>query len=222
LQGFKNEFELTCAAQDGNGRAWLALWSQYKAMLMSRLVKVKGLTRSELESEALDLFAYELKKFDRNKVSSENAFSLHSWLYLHVKNRVGKLIRKRKKDVHLYYENVSAADLNPEDGYYPLYEEVDQDYNPLQDQILGSDTEIYYAFSPEKLAVESLKDSDSSRVKIFYSRLSPFQRDILANRREGLTLLEVAKKFGCSLTTVKYHVKKAKEYADDVFQVCYA
>jgi RNA polymerase sigma factor (sigma-70 family) len=225
LQGFRSEFEMTCAAQDGDGKAWLILWSHYKTMMMSRLIAAKGLSREELESEACEVFAHKLSLFNREKVSSENAFSLHSWLFCTVINRTNKLIRQRKKDVHLYFENVNAADdcdglvdMHPLKGYAL----EDEDPNPLQNQMLGINDEIYSTYSPEKLVVDKLREDDAERVKIFYARLSQFEKDILEARREGLTLAQVAKRFCCSVTTVKNHVRKAKQYADDIFQVCYA
>ena len=110
LQGFRSEFEMTCAAQDGDGNAWLALWTHYRRMMMSQLIAVRGLSHIELESEAIEVFALKLTSFDRKKVSSEKAFSMFSWLWCAVLNRTDKLIRQRKKDVHLYFENVNPAD----------------------------------------------------------------------------------------------------------------
>lgn len=226
LLNYRNEFEMTCAAQDGDGKAWMALWNHYESMMMSRLIAVKGLTRSELQSEACEVFAHKLSLFDRAKVKSENAFSMFSWLFCGVVNRTNKLIRHRKKEVHLYFEDVNSADGwgvaddNPSSRTY-FYDNT-EDLNPLQNQMLGINDEIYSAYNPEKLVVESLHDADTVRVKTFYSKLSQFERDILEARREGLTLAQVAKRFACSITTVKNHVRNAKRYANEVFQVCYA
>jgi len=215
LQGFRSEFEMTCAAQDGNGKAWMGLWNRYKNMMMSQLIVVKGLSREELESEAIEVFASKLEGFDRNKVSSENAFSMFSWLWCAVLNRANKLIRQRKKEVHLYFENVSLAD-DSESGL---------DENESPDRLMGRmgvNEEIYNTYNPEKLVIANLQGSDTDRVKAFYAKLSEFEKDILSARREGLTLVQVAKRFSCSTTTIKNRVKKAKRYAEDTFQVCYA
>jgi len=230
LHGFRSEFEMTCAAQDGNGGAWLILWNQYKNMMMSQLIAVKGLSREELESEAVEVFADKLAKFDRTKVSSENAYSMHSWLWCAVLNKTNALIRSRKKEVHLYFEGVSAACdrdgqcsysfNNSPDVHYIVDE--GEDWISQANQMRGINEEIYNTYNPEKLAIESLHDSDSDRVKAFYAKLSQFEKDILAARREGLTLAEVAKKFSCSVSTIKGCVRKAKMYAEDIFQVCYA
>jgi DNA-directed RNA polymerase specialized sigma24 family protein len=217
LQGFRSEFEMTCAAQDGDRRAWLALWNRYKSMMMSRLIAVKGIPRDELESEACEVFAYKLSLFNREKVKSEEAFSMFSWLFCAVVNKTNKLIRQRKRDVHLYFENVSAsADLDGDPGF------ESEDFNPLQDQMLGTNESIYSTYNPERLVVEGLHDDDTERVKAFYARLSQFEKNILEARREGLTLASVAKKFCCSITTVKNHIRTAKLHAEDIFQVCYA
>ena len=229
LKGFRNEFALTCAAQDGNKEAWLILWKHYQPMMMSSLRNVKGLTWEELESEAIDVFTHKLQGYAREKVSSENAYSMHSWLWCAVLNRTNRLIRQRKRDVHLYFENVNANDdrdgtLNTVHGrshiYY--YDDHAEDTNPLQNQILGVNEEIYNTYSPEKLVVEKLKANDTDRVKTFYAKLSQFDRDILEARRKGLTLAQTADRFRCSVTTIKNHIGKAKRYANDIFQVCYA
>jgi len=223
LLGFKNEYDMVCAAQDGDKKAWLALFTNYEDLLMSQLYNVKGLSRQELKSEAVDVFAQEVTKFDRHKVSSENSYSLFSWLWCRVLNRVNKLIRHRKKDVHLYFEDVNAA----RNGYiYPekfiKHISSDDDFSPLENQMVGIDEEIYNVYNPEKIVVSELHADDTSRVKMFYARLSQFEKEILAARRDGLTLAQVATRFCCSVTTIKNHITRVKRYASDVFQVCYA
>ena len=227
LQGFRSEFEMTCAAQDGDGRAWLLLYNHYKTMMMSQLIAVRGFTREELESEAIDVFAHKLESFNRGKVSSEKAYSMFSWLWCAVLNRTNQLIRQRKRDVHLYFEDVNAGD--DRDGisagcYYTkgYLSNNFEDLNPLQNQMLGINDEIYSIYNPEKIVVERLHDNDTDRVKAFYAKLTQFQRDILAARREGLTLAQISKRFCCSVTTIKNHILKAKRRAGDIFQVCYA
>jgi len=225
LLNFKNEYEMTCAAQNGDSRAWMALFNHYEDLLMSQLYNVKGLTRQELKSEAVDVFAQEIIKFDKAKVKSENSYSLFSWLWCRVLNRTNKLIRKRKKDVHLYFEDVNAA----KDGFiYPekttkyLNTNSDDDLSPLESQMVGVNEEVYTTYNPEKLTVTKLQASDTERVKAFYAKLSQFEKDILIARRNGLTLAQVATKFCCSVTTIKNHIVRVKKHASDVFQICYA
>jgi DNA-directed RNA polymerase specialized sigma24 family protein len=109
LGGYSNEYEAAKAAQDGNGEAWMLLWKHYKPMLMSKIRYVKGFSNEELESEAVVLFAHKLELFDRNKVTKPEGYSMHSWLFLGAINLNNKLIRQRKREVHLYNEQVSAA-----------------------------------------------------------------------------------------------------------------
>jgi hypothetical protein len=109
LGGYPNEYEAAKAAQDGNSRAWMLLWKHYKPMLMSRIRHVKGLSNDELESEAVTLFAHKLRLFDRGKVTKPDGYSMHSWLFLGAISLNNKLIRQRKREVHLYNERVSAA-----------------------------------------------------------------------------------------------------------------
>jgi DNA-directed RNA polymerase specialized sigma24 family protein len=221
LQGFRSEFEMTCAAQDGNGKAWMQLWNRYKGMMMSRLTSAKGFSGGELESEALEVFAYKLRLFDRSKVSSEDNFSMFSWLFCAVVNRTNKLIRQRKKDVHLYFENVNAAADQNENADTFYYDESENP-NSLQSLMLGVNEDIYFAYNPERLVVAGLHEDDTERVKAFYARLTQFEKNILDARREGQTLAQVAKKFCCSVTTVKNHIRTAKQYAEEIFQISYA
>jgi DNA-directed RNA polymerase specialized sigma24 family protein len=217
LQGFRSEFEMTCAAQDGNGKAWMALWNHYKAMMMSRLIAVKGLSHDELESEACEVFAHKLEIFKRWKVASEDAYSMFSWLYCGTINATHQLIRQREKDVHLYFEDVNAAFSTEAEG---ADNDVDSEY--LANQMIGINDELYNVYNPERLVVEKLHDDDTVRVKAFYARLTQFEKNVLESRREGMTLSDVAKKFCCSVTTVKNHIQAAKLYAEDIFQVSYA
>jgi DNA-directed RNA polymerase specialized sigma24 family protein len=212
LHGFRNEFEMTCAAQDGDGKAWMALYSHYESLMMSRLIAVQGIPLDELKSEAVDVFVRKLELFKREKVSSEDAYSMFSWLWCGAINRTAKLIRQREADVHLYFENMNDTSFSV----------PDENSNFIQERKIGVDDSLYLVYSPERIVVESIRDDDADRVKAFYARLSQFERNILEARREGLTLAEVAKKFCCSITTVKNHLRIAKKRAGDVFQVCYA
>ena len=82
--------------------------------------------------------------------------------------------------------------------------------------------EIFNCYNPERIAVDRLRGDDTERVKAFYAKLTDFERGILECRREGLTLAKIADKFKCHLTTVKLHLKKAKQIASMEFQVAYA
>jgi len=221
LKGFSNEYEMICAAQDGNRLAWLTLFKHYENLLMSQLYNVKGLSRQERMSEAADVFAGEVIKFDRQKVKQIESCSLFAWLWCRVINRTHKLIRQRKKEVHLYFEDVDACGKCGA-GFVFGKDVIDTENAPLEDSLIGTNPEIYNTYNPEKLVVENLHEDDSVRVKNFYNRLSQFERDILEARREGLTLAQVATKFCCSVSTIKNHITRAKYHANDIFQVCYA
>jgi DNA-binding NarL/FixJ family response regulator len=82
--------------------------------------------------------------------------------------------------------------------------------------------ELFNYYNPERMVVDSLHEDDTERVKSFYAKLTDFERGILECRREGLTLAKIANKFNCHITTVKLHLKKAKEIASMEFQVAYA
>jgi DNA-directed RNA polymerase specialized sigma24 family protein len=100
-----------------------------------------------------------------------------------------------------------------------------------EEDFIGSDAanfqrtvnpEIFNYYNPERMVVDGLHEDDTERVKSFYARLNDFERGILECRREGLTLAKIADKFNCHVTTVKLHLKKAKEIASMEFQVAYA
>jgi DNA-directed RNA polymerase specialized sigma24 family protein len=117
LGGYPNEYEAAKAAQDGNSKAWMLLWKHYKPMLLSMIRHAKGFSSEELESEAIVLFAHKLGIFDRDKVTNPEGYSMHSWLFLGATNLNNKLIRQRKREVHLYNEQVSAAHSGGGGGY---------------------------------------------------------------------------------------------------------
>ena len=225
LGSFKTEYDMTCAAQDGDKKAWMALYTHYKPMMMSRLLVVKGLARNELESEACEVFAHKLDLFDRSKVKSQDAFSMFICLFRGIVNRTNKVIRQRKRDTHLYFDNVDANSLGNnllEDKFTLKFEDEYADLGSFQSRMLTRNDDLYNAYNPERIVIEDLRENDTERVKSFYAKLTQFEKNILEARREGFTLIEVAKKFHCSVTTVKNHIRKAKNYANDIFQVCYA
>jgi DNA-binding NarL/FixJ family response regulator len=82
--------------------------------------------------------------------------------------------------------------------------------------------DIFNYYNPERMMIESLHEDDTERVKVFYAKLTDFERGILECRREGLTLAKIADRFKCHVTTVKLHLKKAKQIASMEFQVAYA
>ena len=230
--GFSNEFEMAFFAQNGDNRAWMALWKHYKNLMMSSLISCKGFTRKELESEALDVFATCLRNFDAEKVRSEAAYSLFVDIWNKVRNRTDKLIRQRKREVHLYFEAVSSASSRGghAGGYYGFAHKQlkgrttnieTEPKDPLHHSMIGTNKEIYSTYNPEKLIVEGIREDDTVRVKKFYARLTQLQKDILIARRKGLTLSQVAKRYNCSLTTIKNHLRMAKIEAENIFQVCY-
>jgi DNA-directed RNA polymerase specialized sigma24 family protein len=87
---------------------------------------------------------------------------------------------------------------------------------------IAMNPEIFNYYNPERMVVESLHEDDTVRVKAFYAKLTDFERSILECRREGLTLMKIADKFKCHVTTVKLHLKRAKQIASAEFQVAYS
>lgn len=220
LQGFANEYEMVCAAQAGNQKAWMGLFEHYKRMMMSRLVATKGMTTDELQSEAAETFANEIVRFDRDKVKSKDGFSFFIRMFQRAQNKTDLLIRRRKREVHLYFEKVNAATVCTGESKYCSPQ--DDDNGSLQNQMLGVNDGIYYTYAPEKMVFESLKESDTDRVKAFYAKLTTFEKDILEARREGLTIINTAKRLHCSATTVKMHLRSMKAIASEIFDVAYA
>lgn len=208
LMGFENEYEMVCAAQYGNSKAWMGLWNHYRGLMMSRLIAVQGLTREEIESEAVEVFAIKIHNFDRNKVNNREKFSIFTWVYCAAISRTNKMIRQSKKDVHLYLKNVNASGINKGD---------DDDGTEVGEYMIGVDEGIYTRYSPERIVFEKEHEDDTARVREFYARLSDFDKDILELRRKGLTLAQTAGQLRCSVSTVKHHIKMAKDVAFDVF-----
>jgi DNA-directed RNA polymerase specialized sigma24 family protein len=100
-----------------------------------------------------------------------------------------------------------------------------------EDEFIGTDEanfqkavnpDIFSYFNPERIVIESLREDDTERVKTFYAKLTDFERGILECRREGLTLVKIADRFKCHVTTIKLHLKKAKRIASAEFQMAYA
>jgi DNA-directed RNA polymerase specialized sigma24 family protein len=106
-----------------------------------------------------------------------------------------------------------------------------EETSAAEEEYIGSDAanfqnaanqDIFNRYNPERIVVGGLRENDAERVKAFYAKLSDFERGILECRREGLTLAKIADRFKCHVTTVKLHLKKAKEIASMEFQVAYA
>jgi DNA-directed RNA polymerase specialized sigma24 family protein len=111
-----------------------------------------------------------------------------------------------------------------------LYAEGTDAMEKDEEEFIGSEAanfqravnpDIFNYYNPERLVVESLHEDDAERVKAFYAKLTDFERSILECRREGLTLAKIANKFKCHVTTVKLHLKRAKQIASMEFQVAY-
>jgi DNA-directed RNA polymerase specialized sigma24 family protein len=185
---FPNEYEAAKAAQDGNDDAWMLLWGHYRPMLISRICHAKGFTSEELESEAIALFAHKLELFDRDKVTNPEGYSMHSWLFLGAVNLNSKLIRQRKKEVHLYNEQVSAVNGGGGGLLEPLYAEGTDAMEKDEEDFIGSEAanfqravnqDIFNYYNPERIVVESLHEDDAERVKAFYAKLTDFERSTL-------------------------------------------
>ena len=116
LGSYGNEFEVTKAAQSGDQKAWMILWKHYKKLILSKTRHVKGFSNEELESEAIVLFTDKLRLFNPDKVKKPEGYSMYSWLYLGAINLTNKLIRQRKREVHLYNEQISAIISYPAGG----------------------------------------------------------------------------------------------------------
>jgi DNA-binding NarL/FixJ family response regulator len=119
-----------------------------------------------------------------------------------------------------------GASFSPESQYDEVVDMMEKD----EDDFIGSDVanfqravnpDIFNYFNPERIVIESLHEDDTERVKAFYAKLTDFERNILECRRKGLTLVKIADKFKCHVTTVKLHLKKAKQIASMEFQVVY-
>lgn len=183
---------MVCAAQDGDDKAWMGLWNHYKGLMMSIISAVQGVTREEIESEAVEVFATKVSNFDRGKVRNRDKFSIFTRVYCAAISRTNKMIRRNKKDVHLYFKNVNASGTTAGD---------DDDGAEVGDYMIGIDEGIYTRYSPERVVFEKEHEDDTARVRELYARLSDFEKDILELRRKGLTLAQTAGQLRCSVST---------------------
>lgn len=206
------EFELAVKAKAGDKEALEALWGKYRNVCMSILYKVAHMENEDLECEAYIVFAHKLfDLFDPSKIGVNPENWTFSFMVIGgMKNLRSRLINESKK----YNENVKMSYIEGEN---------EEDENQMQDSInyklYGPD--IYNTYNPEKLVIDSEKNLED-RVRIFYSRLSTFEKNVLVERRAGLKLQQIAEKLGCSLSKVKTHLKIAKEVASQVFEVAFA
>lgn len=208
LGEFDNEFEMVCAAHNGNGDAWMRLWEHYKGLMMSRIKAVQGMTREERESEAAEVFARKVFNFDKTKVNDPKTFSLFAWIYCASISHTHKLIRQSKRNMHLYGISDTA-----------LGDEGDIDEMEVGERMVGIDDTIYTRYSPERIIFEEAREDDTERIKEFNAKLTDFQKDILEIRRKGMTLAQTASTLHCSVTTVKNNIREAKEIAFKVFGI---
>lgn len=220
LGKFANEYEMVCAAHDGDADAWMGLFNHYIRLMMSRLFNVKGYTREELQSEAAYVLGDIIEKFDKTKIAEAEKFSLAVSVYRRSVNKTNALIRLRKRETHLYCENVNASHSGG-GQYTEFYADDDEEAFEIGSRMIGINDDIYYTYNPERLLFESLKESDSKRVKKLYARISEFERRILECRRAGKTLAQTAEILCTSVTTVKSHINKIKKIASEIFEVDY-
>ena len=206
------EYELAVQAQQGDHNATMALWNKYKPVSMSILKKVAHLTSEELESEVFMVFHHKLfDLFDPAKIGCKPENWTFSFMVVGgMKNLRSKLINQSKK-----YNSVMSG------VYYT--EQNDGDESAPQDRInyrlYGA--AVHETYNPERLIIAA-EDPVSSRVERFYAKLSAFEKAVLAERRAGFKLQQIADKFSCSLSKVKSHLRRAKEIASQEFEVMYA
>lgn len=211
----KTEFELAVGAKAGNQEDLMTLWSMYKNVCMSILYKVAHMENEDLECEAYIVFAHKLfDLFDPAKIGVKPENWTFSFMVTGgMKNLRSKLINESKR----YNEAVKLSYVESDEEDTQSVAQSSQDR--INYQLYGAHT--FDVYNPEKLVISQEEPLDL-RVKLFYARLSAFEKALLEKRRAGLKLQEIADEFNCSLSKVKSHLKYAKEVASQVFEVAYA
>ena len=195
------DYQNAVAAQDGNKNAELELWNKYKGVCLGILRKVQGMEAGDKESEAYLLFHHKLYDlFDRNKIE----VSPESWTFSYMviggcKNLRSKLIRQSQRDQE--FCNFSYVEGGGED--------ILQD--TLNMDVYGAHT--FDQYNTEEIAIRNTVPL-SGRVKRFYAKLTAQEKLILAKRRAGMLLREIADELDCSVSTVKLRIQRARQIAN--------
>jgi DNA-directed RNA polymerase specialized sigma24 family protein len=217
----QSEFNLTVRAKNGDASANLELWERYKPVAISLLKYVRGLSFEEKISEAYMIFIHKLEIFNPDKVLAvrdPNTFTFSYMVIGGFKNLKRKLITEWKK----YNGNVSFNPLNDEMSEYYGF---DKEYPFIVADKKGkyfiiterASTDLFDLNNPLNALTKSNERELQKKERLFYTRLSDFQKKILEMRREGKTYQEIGNVYGCSSTKIKKHYAEAKGIANKIF-----
>jgi hypothetical protein len=212
------EFDVVFLAKAKDKMAVEWLWEQYKGGMTSILRYVKHLTAEEQESEAFLVLEEILEYFDPDTVytawvQAGKDISLWklSWLFSR------RLFSRRNT---LIQQSINLNKM--ERAYTEGYLDRPGDGRAVPTASTGLPLHIGRKYNPEELVVESFKRPLEEREAEFTARLNPYQKEILAYRRKGLTLKQIARKTEVKTGRVRYQLNRAKALAREIFEVEYA
>jgi hypothetical protein len=216
----QSEFDLTVRAKNGDPSANLELWERYRPVAISILKPVPGLSFEEKISEAYMIFIHKLEIFNPDKVLAVRNPDTFTFSYMVIggfKNLKKSLISKWK----VHNSNVSFNPLNDDtsdyygsDKEYPFIVANKGEFYLLTEKI---NIDLFNLNNPINILTKNSENELLKKEKLFYAKLSDFQKKILEMRREEKTYQEICNILACSYTKIKHHYAKAKSIADKIF-----
>jgi DNA-directed RNA polymerase specialized sigma subunit len=216
----QSEFNLTVRAKNGDASANLELWERYKPVAISILKPVRGLSFEEKISEAYMIFLHKLDIFDPDKVLAVRDPDTFTFSYMVIggfKNLKKSLISKWK----VHNSNVSfnpldddTSDYYGSDKEYPFIVANKGEFYLTTERI---NIDLFNLNNPINILTKNNESELLRKEKLFYAKLSDFQKKILEMRREGKTIKAISDILGCSGSKVKRHYAEAKNIADRIF-----
>jgi DNA-directed RNA polymerase specialized sigma24 family protein len=211
------EYFVAVKAKSGDKHAARVLWEAYRPMMIGMLRGCKYLTVSEKESEAALVFFRKLELFDPAKVNKlPEQWTFSYMLTGGMKNARNKIQNHCKRESiircglmeQFFEEPISTATSDyPIGGFLPVNV---VDFNPY---------EYWEKNNPELYALRIFDGSMQTKLRRLQKRISPLEAAILEFRRAGLSIRAIADQMGCSQSTIKNHIKKAKSIASRVFDI---
>jgi DNA-directed RNA polymerase specialized sigma24 family protein len=76
---------------------------------------------------------------------------------------------------------------------------------------------VFDSNNPANIVIKDTENELLKKERLFYTKLSDFQKQVLEMRREGKTYKEIGNIFGCSDSRIKRHCADAKNIAAKIF-----
>jgi hypothetical protein len=216
----QSEFNLTVRAKNGDASANIELWERYRPVAISILKPVRGLSFEEKISEAYMIFLHKLEIFNPDKVLSVRDPDTFTFSYM----MTGALKNLKAKLAFRY------KDHNNHVSFLPFDEDGDNYGANKEYPYLVIEKGGFY-FVKDKMNIDALDSNNPANIlltketekelpkkeRLFYTKISDFQKKVLEMRREGKTFKEISNILGYSLSWVRKNYYQAKDIANRVF-----